>query len=170
VELRRLTIADLDSYFENRLRALQDSPSAFLTTYAEEVARGNSWFSQILSTQGDHRVIFGAVEGGRVVGTLGLSKEERPKLAHKAVIWGMFVDGGKRGAGIGGQLLDMGIHHAREKMGVVGVFLSVESGNCAARSLYESRGFKTWGVEPKAMHLDGAFFDEDHMALIFNPV
>jgi GNAT superfamily N-acetyltransferase len=112
VELRRLTIADLDSYFENRLQALQDSPSAFLTTYAEEVARGNSWFSQILSTQSDHRVIFGAVEGGRVVGTLGLSKEERPKLAHKAVIWEMFVDGGKRGAGIGGQLLDMGIYCA----------------------------------------------------------
>ncbi|MBC7742610.1 MAG: hypothetical protein H7061_10460 [Bdellovibrionaceae bacterium] len=41
--------------------------------------------------------------------------------------------------------------------------LSVEANNLAARKLYESRGFKCWGTEPKAMRMDGQYYDDCHM-------
>lgn len=166
MEIRRLTSTDLDSYFANRLRALQNSPSAFLTTYAEEKERGNSHFANTLAYTGNDKAIFGAVEAGEVVGTIGLFQESRPKLAHKAVIWGMYVDTDKRKSGLGGQLVDLAVQHARNQMQVAGIYLSVESKNIPAKRLYESKGFKVWGTEPKAMAADGAFFDEDHMVLL----
>ena len=63
-------------------------------------------------------------------------------------------------------LVDAAVRHAREQMGVAAVYLSLESGNDAARRLYESRGFVRWGTEPLAMGLDGDWRDQDHMVLI----
>lgn len=168
MEFRRLTLDDLDSYFANRLRGLQNSPHAFLTTFAEEKTRGNAHFVNTLSQSGDDRVIFGAInDQGIVVGTIGVFKEDRERTSHKCTIWGMHVDEDQRNKGIGGRLLDLAVKHAREKMNAAGIYLSVESGNKSARNLYESRGFQCWGTEPKAMRLSDTFCDEDHMALIF---
>jgi RimJ/RimL family protein N-acetyltransferase len=167
VEFRRLVLSDLDSYFANRLRALQNSPSAFLTTYEEEKRNGSDHFAKTLSYQGKDRIIFGAVENGKVVGTIGLFQEEREKLIHKATIWGMYVDVEWRKSGVGAKLVDLAIHYSKNHLQVTGVYLSVEANNASARRLYESKGFKVWGTEPKAMAIDGKFFDEDHMALLF---
>lgn len=167
MEVRRLVSEDLDSYFENRLRALQNSPSAFLTTFVEEKERGSSHFANTLAHKGNEKVIFGAVENGTVVGTLGLFQETRPKLTHKAVIWGMYVDADKRKSGVGKRLVELAIQHARDHMRVAGIYLTVESNNFPAKRLYESKGFKIWGTEPKAMAAGESFFDEDHMVLLF---
>ncbi|MGE3974424.1 MAG: GNAT family N-acetyltransferase [Bdellovibrionales bacterium] len=165
MELRRLTSKDLDSYFANRLRALQNAPSAFLTTYEEEKAGGNVFFKETLAHDGNQKAIFGAVVDGVVVGTIGIYREERPKVSHKAMIWGMYVDTKHRNKKIAGKLLDLAIDFAKNDMKVEVVGLSVESGNESAKQLYESRGFKTWGVEPKAMKSGTDFFDEVHMVL-----
>lgn len=167
MEFRRLAKADVDNYFENRLRALQNAPSAFLTTYEEEKSRGSAHFERTLLHTGNERVIFGAVDNGTVVGAIGLFKEDRPKLNHKATIWGMYVDVGQRGKGVGAKLLDIVIQFAREQMKVATVSLSVESNNLPAKALYASRNFKGWGTEPLAMRsADGEYFSEDHMSLV----
>ena len=168
MEIRRLISADLDSYFRNRLRALQNSPSAFLTTLEEEKERGKSHFAETLAHQANEKVILGAIEDGDVVGTIGLFQESRPKLIHKAAIWGMYVDVDSRTKGVGGKLLDLAIQHARNRMKVAAVYLSVEFKNIAAKRLYESRGFKVWGTEPRAMAAGGVFFEEDHMVLLLD--
>lgn len=167
MEYRRLNPKDIDSYFSNRLRALKNSPNAFLSTYEEEVSIGNSHFLKTLENSGEANLIFGAIDNGAVVGTIGIYQEDRPKLKHKAQIWGMYVDEAFRKTGVGKRLLDLAIDHAKLKMKVDGIYLSLEADNYSARSLYESRGFKCWGTEPKAMKLDGHFFDEHHMALMF---
>lgn len=167
MEYRRLNPKDIDSYFSNRLRALKNSPNAFLSTYEEEVSTGNSHFLKTLENSGEANLIFGAIDNGAVVGTIGIYQEDRPKLKHKAQIWGMYVDEAFRKTGVGKRLLDLAIDHAKLKMKVDGIYLSLEADNYSARSLYESRGFKCWGTEPKAMKLDGHFFDEHHMALMF---
>ena len=163
MELRRLMISDLKSYVENRLRALEHDHAAFLTTLEEERSRGTTHFESTLSYEGDEKVIFGAISEDSVVGTIGVSREERSKIRHKAMLWGMYVDVSFRKQGIGGALLDLAICHAMEKMKVTVVMASVESNNGAAKALYESRGFKCWGTEPKAMHSTDRYFDEDHM-------
>ena len=77
----------------------------------------------------------------------------------------MFVDVEFRSQGVGGSLVDLAIQHVREHLNVTGIYLSLESGNQPARRLYESRGFRVWGVEPQAMSDGQNFFDEDHMVL-----
>jgi RimJ/RimL family protein N-acetyltransferase len=167
MEYRRLNQTDLESCYANRLRALEKAPSAFLTTLEEEKARGPAHLKKILSTEGHYNVIFGAIENGEVIGTCGIYREERPKLLHKALIWGMFVDEDYRGKSIGAKLLDLGVEHARDKMKASGVYLSCESANSKAIALYQSRSFRIWGTEPKAMTLNGSYFDESHMVLEF---
>jgi ribosomal protein S18 acetylase RimI-like enzyme len=164
--LRRLVLADLDAYYANRLRALADSPSAFLTTWEEESARGNAHFAETLADRGEDRAIFGAVEGAEVVGSVGVFRESRPKTRHKAVIWGVYVDPAHRGQGIAGRLLDLAIEQARDRMRVKTVLLTLETAGKTAKRLYESRGFKHWGTEPLAMGADGIYESEDHMVLI----
>ncbi len=165
MEFRRLSKSDLSICFASRLRALEHSPSAFLTTLAEEKERGLPFFERILSMPGHDNLIFGAVLNDTVVGTIGIYQENRPKTRHRSMIWGMYVDVDQRGRKIGGTLLDMAIKHAQEKMKVTTISLSVESTNDGARKLYESRGFKCWGTEPKAMCTDGHYYDEDHLML-----
>ena len=144
-QIRRLAVTDLDAYFINRLEALKDSPSAFLTTYEEEVARGNEHFKNTLSHTGNDKVIFGAVHDQKILGTIGLYKEEKPKLSHRAGMWGMYISPEIRGQGYGQKLLDVAIHFAKTEMKSHGIGLSVESNNKRAIKLYESRGFKCWG-------------------------
>jgi RimJ/RimL family protein N-acetyltransferase len=144
---------------------LEHSPSAFLTTLEEEKARGNSHFEKTLSHEGNEKAIFGAVAEGKVLGTVGIIRGDRPKTLHKAMIWGMYVDINHRNRGIGGEILDLAIHFARKEMNVIAIYLSVEAANQQARKLYESRGFKVWGTEPKAMQFENKFWDEHHMVL-----
>lgn len=165
MEYRRLTEQDLTSYFANRLRALSEAPTAFLTTLEEERTQGPSRFAETLESKTHERVIFGALHEGEVIGTVGISRETRKKIQHKARMWGMFVDVEFRSQGVGGRLVDLAIQHARNHLNVTGIYLSLESGNEPARRLYESRGFHVWGVEPQAMSDGKTFFDEDHMVL-----
>lgn len=166
MEFRRLTPKDAESCYQNRLRALANAPTAFQTTLEEGKTRGPAFFERILSSEGENNVIFGAVYNGVVVGTTGIMCDGRPRTSHKATIWGVYVDIEHRRKGISAKLLDLSIEHARNKMGVKTIYLSVESTNTPARKLYESRGFVSWGREPKALLLDGKMYDEDHMTLV----
>ncbi len=166
IEFRRLGLSDLESCFANRLRALENAPSAFLTSLAEEKAAGSEHFKETLSGQDSENLIFGALQNSKVIATLGIYREKRLKIRHKAGIWGVFVDPEYRRQGIAAKLLDLAIGFARAEMNVLTISLSVESKASSARKLYESRGFKVWGTEALAMGENGAYFDEDHMILI----
>ena len=165
MELRRLIESDLDSYYASRLQAMASAPTAFLTSIEEERAQGPSRFAVSLDANQDEQAIFGAVDKGRVVGSVGLLRQTKARTAHKAWLWGVFVDSEYRAQGLAGKLIDLAIQHAREKLGVKAIYLSVESTNRAARKLYESRGFRVWGVEPMAMFDGERFYDDDHMVL-----
>lgn len=41
--------------------------------------------------------------------------------------------------------------------------LQLEAGNSRAKELYESFGFQVWGTEPKAVRVDGVYYDDYHM-------
>jgi ribosomal protein S18 acetylase RimI-like enzyme len=162
LELRRLRPDDLDAFFACRLEALAESPEAFLTSLAEEKAKGPSRFLKTLAEGGDDLVMFGAVDGGTVVASLGLMRGDREKTRHRATINGMYVRSGYRRQGLGGRLLDLALAHARSSGGIKVVGLSLTATNDKARRLYESRGFVVWGREPWAL----PHGDELHMALV----
>ena len=167
--IRRLVVTDLDAYFQNRLEALKDSPSAFLSTYDEEVGRGNQHFKNTLSHLGNEKLIFGVVHDQKILGTIGIYKEEKSKLSHRAEIWGMYISPEIRGQGYGRKLLDVAISFAKTEMKVHGIGLSAESNNQTAIKLYESCGFKRWGSDPYAERdSDGKFLGNDYLYLIID--
>ena len=107
MNVRRLQSSDLDALVEVRLRALEETPLAFLTTVEEERSRGRGLFADVLARPVEEAAVFGAVAAdGRLVGMIGIRRGDRPKLRHKAFIWGMHVDAEHRGQGVGGDLVD----------------------------------------------------------------
>jgi len=51
--------------------------------------------------------------------------------------------------------------------GLEEVTLSVVTSNASAKRLYQSLGFAVYGLEKRALKIDGEYFDEELMALRF---
>jgi len=107
--------------------------------------------------------MFGAFAELALVGVVGLGRETHQKLAHKGFIRGMFVRPDLRNRGMGRRLLDHTIAHARSPLGLRQLTLTVTASNRPAIALYESAGFTQFGLEPRALLVDGVFFDDLHM-------
>jgi GNAT superfamily N-acetyltransferase len=77
----------------------------------------------------------------------------------------MYVVPGYRRLGIGSDLLQAILSHARNLQGVSWPYLSVSSAAPEAQLLYESVGFQVWGTELVALRHDDRTVVEHHMAL-----
>jgi ribosomal protein S18 acetylase RimI-like enzyme len=109
-------------------------------------------------------VVFGAYTP-QLVGMLGVYREKPSKVAHKAHLWGMFVLAPYRRQGLAVRLLEAAIHYARTLDGITSVHLSVGDSAIGAQRLYESAGFKTWGIEPDAIRVGARSQSEHRMYL-----
>src|SRR5437660_1845496 len=92
MDVRILTEADAEAFWNIRLRALRDDPESFGSTFEEFLERGISGVAQGLrkrSTSPDD-VTFGAFER-TIVGIAGFRLEENTKRHLIAVIWSMYV-------------------------------------------------------------------------------
>lgn len=164
MHIRRLTPPDASVFQAFRLAALQEAPAAFGASFEEEVNFPASVIEGRLALKPDQGP-FGAFEDNELVGLVALGRESKKKLAHKALVWGMYVKPSHRGKGIAKALLDEVLSLARSVPSVAQVNLSVNANNTGAILLYESAGFKVFGQEPNAMHINGEFIDELHMYL-----
>jgi GNAT superfamily N-acetyltransferase len=163
MEIIQLTPRDAAVYQELRLCALQESPAAFGSTYAEEVDRPLEVIEKRLADPRNH--MFGAFDAdGQLVGMATLRREERVRSEHKAFLFGMYVLPEHRRQGISRALLEAVISRA-EGVGIRQVNLTVNSRNRAAVLLYESCGFERFGLERDAFRIGDGFFDTAYMAL-----
>jgi ribosomal protein S18 acetylase RimI-like enzyme len=86
------------------------------------------------------------------------------KERHKGFIYTVYVDQAFRGLWLARGLVEAAIAVAREaKLRLV--WLNVAVGNDGARRIYDRLGFRTFGVEPRGLLVDGAFVDEEMMVL-----
>jgi ribosomal protein S18 acetylase RimI-like enzyme len=76
----------------------------------------------------------------------------------------MYVDAAHRRSGLAAQLVTAVIDKARAE-GAKLLQLSVTIGNTSAQSLYRRLGFTPYGVELRALQIDGRFYDEELMML-----
>jgi ribosomal protein S18 acetylase RimI-like enzyme len=157
--IRELLEADAEAFQRVRTRALLDHPEAFFSSPEEELPLPE------LQRRLRERinVIVGAFDPG-LVGTVGVRRETFKKGAHKAYIWGVYVAPEARRRHLGRELLRRALEHART-MGVELVQLTVSTQTPAARALYASEGFVTWGIEPDALRVNGTSHAEEHMFL-----
>jgi RimJ/RimL family protein N-acetyltransferase len=157
-----LTSADAKLWKEFRLHALKVSPLTFASTYQEEVTKDDEYWER--SCQ--RAAIFGAFIENKLVGGVGFFVYEQERMKHKERFFGMYVNPEHRGKGIAGKLLQTVIDHAKTK--VIQLTCSVMVVNEPAVALYRKYGFTSWGIESRALCVDGIYRDDHHMVLKFD--
>ena len=162
ITTRLLESNDAECFKALRLRAVENSPTSFWPTRGEEQARSTEQtVARIQSTS--TQAVFGAFLDDELVGITGVRRKPLSQVGHKATIWGVFVDPAQRGKGIAQVLLTEATAYAVGEWEITQLMLCVNSENAAAKKLYSTHGFVTFGVEPRAMQVDGRFYDEEHM-------
>ena len=140
METRILLAADAAAFQALRLEGLRDSPTAFTSSYEEECDLPLSHVAAF--TPGADRAVFGAFEADKLIGTVGLLRERHRKLAHNAVIWGVYVTPAFRNRGVARRLLEQALRHAGSMSGVQRVRIGVNAANASAVALYKSVGIE----------------------------
>lgn len=153
---------DAAAYRALRLRALREHPDAFTSSHEEDGQLPLSVSAERLASS---RVTFwGGFAGDELCGMVGLERETRAKNRHKATVVAMYVAPEAAGQGLGGKLLDALIAECRAE-GIESLVLTVTDGNDKARALYEKAGFRSFGVEPRAIKLGATAYAKNHMHL-----
>lgn len=162
--IRPLTEQDAYEYRNIRLEALKNAPEAFATSYEEEEHVPVEMVELRLKAEG--AITFGLFHFEELVAVGTLLFEQKQKLSHRATFVAMYVNPEHQGKGMGRELLTYAIKHARSKEEIDQIYLTVVSTNNRAKELYESLGFKCYGVDKRALKLaNGMYFDEALMVL-----
>jgi ribosomal protein S18 acetylase RimI-like enzyme len=135
------------TYKQVRLRALQDSPSAFGSTYAREsLMTDEDWLNRTLGLDGEKKIGFLAMDADEACGLVACFRDESdPSQGHVISMW---VAPSHRGAGVSAALLDA-VRCWAESRGISALRLMAVGNNDRAIAFYERYGFvKTGRTEP----------------------
>jgi RimJ/RimL family protein N-acetyltransferase len=153
IRIRRLPADRWEDYRDLRLEALRSDPSAFGSSFEEEVTlTEDDWKRRI------RNVLF-AVSDDAPIGMVVCLFNDRPKTKHIAEIVGVYVGADHRGEGVGTRMLERALLLIRSKKKVVKVQLAVNPEQRAAVKLYKRAGFVVWGRTKKELKVGRQFFD-----------
>jgi len=108
---------------------------------------------------------FVALDGDRVVGWCDVTPRDRPATRHGGVL-GIGVLPEWRGRGVGGALIGRALEASRA-FPLARVELAVRADNARAIALYRKVGFAIEGRRLRAMLIDGIYYDDIMMSLLF---
>lgn len=162
ITVRPLNAADAESFKNLRLLATKTSPTAIWPTHEEEAKMSIRMVAERIAPT-ESITVYGAFSSDALVGIAGVRRGLLAKVCHKALIWGVFVDPSHRRKGIAQDLLKAANDHASRQWRAVQLMLCVNAENVAAKALYASQGFVRYGTEPRAMFVEGQYYDEEHM-------
>ena len=130
-----------------RLRALQDTPSAFCSTYAKESQlTDDDWIARARNWNGERSILYLAMEADAVIGIAGSHLDhDDPTRAHLISMWTAPTH---RHQGAGRLLVNEIINWASLREAVT-LLLMVTSSNAPALVFYQRLGFTLTGhTEP----------------------
>ncbi|WP_369901098.1 N-acetyltransferase family protein [Bacillus manliponensis] len=167
MEIRVLTKQDAEIYLELRVEGLKQNPEAFSSSYEDIINKEDpiEYKAQILAQ--DENYTLGAFKENQLIGVATLETKPYVKQEHKAKIGSVYVSPKARGLGAGKSLIKACIELAK-KLDVEQIMLDVVVGNDGAKKLYESLGFKTFGVQERSLKYNGQYWDEEHMVLFLH--
>jgi ribosomal protein S18 acetylase RimI-like enzyme len=166
MKIRVLNEEDAGLFRDLCLEAVDETPSAFCESAAEVLAKSIETFTDHLASHGRGDFVLGAFdEANHLIGTVGLYRAPYGKQSHKGTLWGLYVTPHHRQRGIGRALTVAVLEHACNLPGILQINLSVANSNPSAQQLYESLGFKTYGIEPDALNVNGVYTNEIWMQL-----
>jgi len=163
---RTLQPDDAVFYQFARRRALEELPQ-FVGPLAEREAsmEVDELRRQLAAYPAQGVNVFGCFLNGEGAAVAAMTRKLDPKYAHKLFLWGMFVLPSYRRHSIGRCFLSHLVGFAQQQVGVQFITLQVTTTNAPARALYERNSFVSYGIEPCALLLNGAFLDFELMQL-----
>jgi len=165
VETRVLTERDAEAYWNLRLEALEREAQSFTESAEEHRATSIESAAARLREADGASFVMGAILSGELVGMAGFFREKHLKARHKGRIWGVYVKANCRGRGIGRLLFSALLQKIKTLPSLEQVNLTVSSRQVAAKTLYHSLGFETFGLERAAFKIGEQYFDEEYMVL-----
>ena len=157
VDVRRLRVEDAAALVSLRREALETDPLAFGASIEDDRGLDLDLVRSSLADVGE-QAVFGGFDGERLAGMVGVARASRVKQRHAGIIWGMYVTPRARSRGAGRALPDAAVEQARS-WGLEQVQLGVTEPAVAAKRMYVSAGFRSWGRQPRALHWQGRFVD-----------
>lgn len=138
---------------------------SFATSLEEHVKLDKEAIAKRLAPSRDSFVL-GALTGeDELIGIVGVYRQAPAKHAHKAFMWGMYVAPPHRRCGAGRRLVEAAIREAATLPGIELLRTSVFQAAVAARALYPSCGFISWGVQPRSAKVGSEYVAEEHFLL-----
>jgi ribosomal protein S18 acetylase RimI-like enzyme len=165
MEIRRLTEHDAQLFWQFRMLALETDPFSFVESPEELRQISVETYAERLRPGGAENFVLGAFSENALVGSVGFYQEAPAKRRHKGHIWGVFVMQSARQQGIARALMTRAIATAQTIPGLDQVFLTVSIPQEPARRLYQSLGFRSYGIEPRGIRIGSQSVDEEHMVL-----
>jgi ribosomal protein S18 acetylase RimI-like enzyme len=143
VTVRTLAADEWQVWRELRLEALADAPESFMSTHAEEAAKPDTFWQDVVAATAQHErgnLWIGEVDGSAVGQAFGRLDPDGSSV-H---VFAMWVSPEARGRGVGRMLLAAIVDWGRDA-GATMADLWVTEGNEAAEGLYRRSGFEPAG-------------------------
>lgn len=165
IEIRLLTVDNVEAYSKIRLEALDRDSEAFSSSVEEHNKLSFDEIRRRLTANAPNNFVVGVFEGERLLGTAGFYRETGPKVQHKGHVWGVYLTAELRGKGIGRKMMRAVIDRAAELDGLEQIMISVAATQTAAIGVYKALGFVSFGTEPNALKVNGQQIDKIYMML-----
>jgi RimJ/RimL family protein N-acetyltransferase len=164
--IRALLLTDLPAYKALRDEALRVAPDAFTSDYESSVGRPAQAYASRLGTPESGHFVLGAFdEGGALLGSIALEREQRIKVQHCALVVGMMVAPAAQRRGVATQLIANCLMFTSENHHLEQLILTVTASNLHVVQMYERAGFVRYGLLPQAIKVDGVYYDKLQMRL-----
>jgi ribosomal protein S18 acetylase RimI-like enzyme len=165
-EIRPVRADEAAAWMEMRLEALRTHPMAFGDSFEEAAARPLADLEARLAQAGPG-VTLGVYVDGVLQGTAAFYVETPLKMRHKGLMTAVYLRPVLRGSGAADALVAAIIAHARQHVDMLKAV--VNPANETARKLYFRHGFRTYGIEPRALRYGDVDNDDELIVLELNP-
>ena len=130
IEIKILSVNELNDFRTIRLSALEKSPKMFGSTHIAEVAKPSIFFENCLSSS----TVFGAYHKNKIIGLATFTQETGIKFSHKAYLSSVFIEPEFQEKGVASQLLRAVVDYSKKYVEQIIIILSLPH-NITSRSV-----------------------------------